>query len=152
VNPLALPLWVGLALAKLALAIVGVVAVPFTAPTHPLWGNKTDPVPPKWYRPGQPEWLRDYVWRAWRNPVNNLRYLIDEPDWAHITGDINPDLSVREFEFKVAWRYLTSESGLFFEYWYLRRCDDGEFFEFRIGWKFGVTPGFGPTLQLRKGA
>jgi hypothetical protein len=42
-----------------------------------IWGNEEDGVTgPVWYMPGKPEWLRAYMWSAWRNSCNNLRYLV----------------------------------------------------------------------------
>lgn len=43
-----------------------------------LWGNDQEGYRPPWYRdltPGWGEFRRQYVWAAWRNPVNNLRFV-----------------------------------------------------------------------------
>lgn len=135
------------ALLKLVLAIIGLVAVPFTHPfLNPIWGNREDPEAPAWYRPGQPNKKRDYYWRALRNPVNNMRYWFVQPPL--MKAYLNPDVVVRA-GVRPAWsRYI--RTGRYFEYWYLREYR-GKYFEFRIGWKFSGVPGFGPTLQLRYG-
>ena len=147
-GPLSIVLWIPALAVKLLLALVGVVIVPFTKPDNPIYGNNEHPTAPDWYREGQPEWWRDYVWRALRNPVNNIRYLIDEPD---VAKGPNPDEVVRNGT-KSASRWL--RSGLFSEYWYMRRINWAirgtwyKYFEFRIGWKFSGVPGFAPTIQL----
>lgn len=39
------------------------------------WGNYEDGVvPPDWYLPGKQTWLRVYMWTAWRNSADNLKY------------------------------------------------------------------------------
>lgn len=43
-----------------------------------LWGNDQEGYDPRWYqiyRPTWHPWLRRYEWAAWRNPVNNLRFV-----------------------------------------------------------------------------
>lgn len=43
-----------------------------------LWGNDEDGLDPDWYRTATSGWnkyVRMWVWAAWRNPVNNLRFL-----------------------------------------------------------------------------
>ena len=151
-NTLSVILWVPAFAVKLALALVGVVIVPLTSTTNPIWGNNEHPVAPNWYRPAEPEWWRDYVWRAWRNPVNNLRYIIDEPVPDTVTGMIDPESFVRANLHKGVRASRFIRSGLYSEYWYLRATKDREVFEFRAGWKFSGVPGFAPTLQLRKGS
>lgn len=145
-NILSVMLWVPALAAKFLLAAVGLVVVPFTdSKTNTVYGNREDPFPPHWYRPGQPERWRDYAWRALRNPVNNLRYLIREPVWLDVATD-NPDTVVRTM--KRISHYRWTRSDLFSEFWYLRRVGFNKYFEFRIGWKFSGVPGFAPTFQL----
>ena len=38
------------------------------------WDNREDGVMPLWYNPQRTRW-RAYLWAAWRNSVNNLRYV-----------------------------------------------------------------------------
>lgn len=43
-----------------------------------LWGNDEDGFDPPWYANANPSWSRwrrMWVWAAWRNPVNNLRFV-----------------------------------------------------------------------------
>lgn len=43
-----------------------------------LYGNDEDGLDPPWYQTANPTWspwLRMWVWAAWRNPVNNLRFI-----------------------------------------------------------------------------
>lgn len=149
-NLVSIALWIPALLFRLVLIVVGLFVVPFTDPeTHPIYGNREDPVPRSWFMPGKPEWLRDYCWRALRNPTNNLRYMIEEPEVDAWYGDPDPDAATRKYDRKSAWRF--SRAKLFSEFWYQRKCRDGEFFEFRFGWKFSNVPGFGMTYQLRKG-
>lgn len=150
-NIISVLLWIPALLFRLALIIVGLFVVPFTDSEHnPIWGNREDPVPRKWFMPNRPEWLRDYCWRALRNPANNLRFVIEEPNIEVLYGDANPDSATRKYGQQSAWRFARAK--VFSEYWYQRRCRDGEFFEFRFGWKFSPgVPGFGMTHQLRKG-
>lgn len=138
-------LWIPALAIKLLLALIGLVAVPLTKPSNPIWGNNEHPVPPHWFMPEKKEKLRDYVWRAIRNPVNNVRYLFEQPEPSIVSGVMDPDDAVRSGTVKSAARWI--RSGVYSEYWYLRRKGD-KFFEFRIGWKFSDVPGFAPTLQL----
>lgn len=92
---------------------------------------------------------RDYMWRAWRNPANNVRFWFKEPKEPNLSGHHNPEESVRAGVTPKAWRWAWSFP--FAEYWRVWRTDEGEIAEFRIGWKFSGVPGFGPTLQWRKG-
>ena len=146
--------WIVAIAIRLVLVIVGLVAVPFTHPEdNPIYGNREDPVPPQWFMTGKRATLRDYVWRAIRNPTNNLRYLLDEPPpekWI-TRGSPNPELDVRNGDRLKAYRY--SRSGVFFEYWYVWFTDNDKrpYAEFRIGWKRSPVPGFGLTVQLRWG-
>jgi hypothetical protein len=41
-----------------------------------IYGNAEDGVTgADWYLPGKPVWLRAYMWSAWRNSCNNLRFV-----------------------------------------------------------------------------
>ena len=146
---ISIPLWIAPAVVKGLVFLVGVVVVPFTKPDHPIFGNNEDPVPRAWYRPGQPEWFRDYMWRAWRNGGgNNLRFLFTEPEIDSWYGILNLEPQVRSGVVKSGYRFARAK--LYSEYWYMRKIGN-EFFEFRLGWKFSGVPGFFFTAQLRKG-
>lgn len=134
-------------LVKLALAVIGLVVVPFTHPVkNRVWGNKIEPVSPSWHMEDWPDWWADYVWRAIRNPVNNLRFLFEEPEVKVFRGVGNPDIEVRIDGFDKATRLIP---GWLPEYWHMRRLKSGTLFEFRVGWKYSGVPGFTPTIQLR---
>lgn len=181
-NLLSILLWLPALAVKLALAAIGLVVVPFTHPfKNPIYGNREHPVPPLWFVPWptrmidlhlpEKEWvwelrdrLEDYIWRAIRNPVNNLRYYFEEPEPDYVAAEsnssyargallqpsFNPDWVVRQTADSWAWRFV--RSGLFSEFWYLRYSERFDrYFEFRIGWKFSGVPGFAPTIQLRFG-
>lgn len=132
---------------RLALALVGFFVVPFiNKQTNPIWGNNLEPEAPSWYLPDKPDWLSTYLWLAFRNPTNNLRFILDEPPKPLYSGVWDVDNYVRGKKWKSATRLV---GGLTPEFWYLRRLDDG-YFELRVGWKHGSTPGFAPTIQVRK--
>ena len=147
---LSIPVWLLALLAQAPFYVAGWVVVPFTRAW--LYDDSRNPPMPASWREGQPEWWRDYVWRAWRNPLPGLRWWVNEPeedsyydDWY---GENNPDWLVRDgYEIHSFW-YI--RRGLFFEYWYLRRVGN-KYFEFRIGWKYGIEPGFAPSFSLRLG-
>ena len=155
-NALSVLFWIPTLLVRLVLIVIGFVAVPITSRRHPIWGNNEHPFPPTWFMKGKRPGWRDYVWRAWRNPANNVRYLLTEPLYPNVYGPdkMTPDHVTRVQRKRSSWQFV--RSGLFSEFWYQRRIDRPgklpQFFEFRIGWKFGGIEGFGPTLQLRKGA
>ena len=138
-------LWLPALAIKFLLFLVGLVVVPFTDADNPVYGNNENPWPPAWYRKGQPLWWRDYLWRAWRNPVNNVRYFFTEPSADIVRGVLSPDEVVRKGLSVSAWRW--TRASLYSEYWYLREFNY-KYYEFRIGWKFSGVPGFAPTLQL----
>lgn len=159
-------LWVPAGAIRAVFWIIGWFAVPFiNREKNPIWGNQEDPVARKWYLPGKPDWLRNYLWHAWRNPTNNLRYhLFDEPKkYDVLYGHTDPDQATRKEGLVSVHRFV--RAGLFSEYWYQRKVKvsnwpnflqrftgvNDEFFEFRIGWKFSSVPGFMITVQARMG-
>lgn len=93
---------------------------------------------------------RDYLWRAWRNPANNVRFLFEQPEHYNLYGRDNPERSVRDHVTRKAQRWIWV--GPYFEYWRVWRTEDNLVAELRVGWKFSPVPGFAPTLQYRKGA
>lgn len=47
----------------------------WTWPINYVYGNPEDGVVgPIWHMPGQPDWLRAYMWSAWRNSCDGLKY------------------------------------------------------------------------------
>jgi hypothetical protein len=152
VRPLAILFWVPTFIVRGILFACGLIVVPFTDAANPVWGNYEDPVPPPWFWPRRGDRFRDYGWRALRNPVNNVRYLFEQPKHLDLWGDPNPEETVRTAKARSASRWIVA--GVFGEFWYVWRTKNPErpIGELRIGWKFSPVPGFGPTLQFRRGA
>lgn len=96
----------------------------------------------------QSKWEK-YVWFAWRNPLEGLDPLLKQPIPEYRP---NPDELVRGRvgeKRTSASRFM--QSGIFWEYWYLRAISIGKYrwFEFRIGWKFvDGNEDFIPTCQF----
>jgi hypothetical protein len=44
-------------------------------PINPVYGNREDGLLPTWYLPYLPDWLRVFLWTAWRNRSDNLKYV-----------------------------------------------------------------------------
>lgn len=148
-NVVSVLLWIPAMLARVVFILLGLVAVPFTGPEHRIWGNYEDPTARSWYRPNAPEWFRNYMWRAVRNPANNLRYRFKQPAfYDSVAGAPDVDKRVYYGGHRSAWRW--TRAGLYSEFWYLRQVGDQKF-EVRIGWKFSGVPGFMITSQVRLG-
>lgn len=143
--------WVVFALIRALLWVIGWFFVPLTLiadgarRTPPLWrpvyGNIEDA--PAEYRATR--W-KSYVWMAWRNPTNGLKGYVKQPVPEEKP---NPDHNVRIEGWPSDSRFM--QSGIFWEYWYLRSINLGKYkwFEFRIGWKFvDGNAEFFPTFQL----
>lgn len=142
---------------KLTLAILGAVLVVPVAlklgtdmKKLPIWGNKEEG-PPKWFldkdRP-----LPNWWWYSVRNPVNNMRYLFEDPvdyeveGWAPNSMEAY-DLINNELDSASYWRY----KGPFAGYRKVWLTDEGKYSEFWVGFKVGSTvPGLGFTLQWRR--
>ena len=91
-------------------------------------------------------WSRAYKWYyfAIRNPLEGLDGLLTQPIYERKP---NPDQLVRVEGWPSDSRFM--QSGIFWEYWYLRKLKSGKYFEFRIGWKFvDGNSDFVPTFQL----
>jgi len=113
-----------------------------------LWGNDEEELPLWWMNKAKDEnwFIRRYAawwWYAVRNPVNNHRFLFEEPQEYTQYGDkevdITPGWRYRHAgwmdSFRVTWGKLKVGKGLH---------------EFYIGWKIGSsTPGVGFTFQWR---
>lgn len=88
-----------------------------------------------------------YWWNAVRNPTPGLADMLEQPIRE---VQPNPDRIVRAGTADSAHRWMAS--GIFWEYWYLRRVSDDKYFEFRIGWKFvDGNAEFFPAIQFRIG-
>ena len=128
---------------------MGLVACFFVDASHPIWGNKEDPVPRPWYKPHWSPFWRDYGWRALRNRSNGLRDFFTEPEVKHRIGTKDePEQAVRAGECDSAWRW--QRTGLRSEYWRVWKSK-GEIAEIRLGWKWSGVPGFMVTAQVRRG-
>lgn len=91
---------------------------------------------------------KKYVWWAWRNPTPGWIGKWEQPI---LETRPNPDKIVRDDDWTGDGASRWMQSGLYWEYWYLRRINVGKyrFFEFRIGWKFvDGNDEFFPTLQF----
>lgn len=136
----------------LTLDVIGLFVTPFiNAETNPVWGNREDPLPPHWYRRGQPRWWRYYAWHALRNRSANARYLFTEPpqsEWD-VRGWWHPEQAVRERRAWDAWRLV--RVGWRTEVWRVWRTKSGRIAEIRLGWKYSGVPGFFVTHQFRVG-
>lgn len=133
------------------------------------WGNEEDGIAgPRSFMHGAPAWKRAFVWSAWRNPVNNLRFIypfgitIDPARirWRGNVVDSPLDDDRNEGVFRFRWSYTWQ--GIFAGFW-LRAPVGGRVLNFRCGYKLvpkdarGVPDydyrskgcGFGLQLQMR---
>jgi hypothetical protein len=143
-------LWIPLLAIKLALVILGLVVVPIALlmkadmKTLPIWGN----------REGVLSFCKgtDFWSYAITNPVNNLRYLFDEPIYQE-ESNWHPELQMEAPEMIVAGRamaYRYRWSGWMSGYRRVWLNSNDRYSEFWIGWKLGSgVPGLGFTSQLR---
>ena len=148
-------IWIILTICVIPLYLLGFLAVPmglvadgaYSTPWLWTFWGKVEDIPNWWYdRAGTSRWSK-FWWMQIRNPMQGLKRLAEQPcDALHP----NPDELVRAPGGPVSASLWTSH-GIFWEYWYMREIK-GEFFEFRIGWRFGDTKAnFSPTWQLRWG-
>lgn len=76
-----------------------------------LWDNDEDGITPAWYNPQATLW-RAYVWTAWRNSVNNLRFLVSwkgGPWWHWSNGKWYAQAGFRP---DTGWPVLSAGAGL----------------------------------------
>ena len=148
-------LWLPAMAVRLVFVLIGLVFIPITflgdgsKRTPPLWrhiwGNVED-VPQWWIDRKSDSLFWKWWWMAVRNPTQGLAGLIKQPIPEPRP---NPDEVVRKGFAKSSSRWL--RSGIFSEYWYLRKVGK-QYFEFRIGWNFvDGNDGFLPSLQFRLG-
>lgn len=113
-----------------------------------LWGNEEDGI-------GGPQWWDDrvsgdltkqvFLWSAWRNPVNNLRYvpvLHPKPDvkrikWIGNSLDCHESLKARREDGlgygKPFWLYAWQNA--YAQFWIIWPLTKDRHFRLRIGWK-----------------
>ena len=120
-----------------------------------LWQNDEDEGDLGWYVKRFSElspWMRRFRYMAFRNPVNNHRFLFTEPESFNSSGDPLAfdmegfDLVQRGIQSSSGWRWSGKFGG------YKRTWLNGpdKYSEFYIGWKVGsAVPGLGFTFQLR---
>jgi hypothetical protein len=127
--------------------ITGRTLRPWTKKINPLWWflNDDEPVPPAWYLPGKPAWLR---WPAWylRNPlVNFADYVVGVCDRNYAVTGVAPvdvpvwaDMPVPALGFK--WSFIRTTIPLpFVSYtgtrvlWYAGWKHTGD-----LGFKFNI--------------
>ena len=148
-------LWLPALAIRLVLVLIGLVFIPITflgdgskrTPPmwRPIWGN-VENVPQWWINEKGDSLFWKWWWMAIRNPTNGLAGWIKQPIKEPRP---NPDTIVREGYAKSSSRWL--QSGIFSEYWYLRKIGD-KYFEIRVGWKFvDGNDEFFPTLSVRYG-
>lgn len=144
----AILVWVAAGLLNVVLIVIGVFADPFVRDhaNHPIWGNRPTGLAPTWYRTGQPDWWRDYAWRALRNPANNVQYWLNCPR-VDTEGMTDPDHNIYELGIP-GHRFILDR--VYFEFWYARPVGK-LYFECRMGWKYGTNQEPSPTWQFRIG-
>lgn len=114
-----------------------------------LYGNLEDSI-------AGPQWWKDriegvdlrkeaFLWSAWRNPVNNLRFLpfinpVPDPKrvrWVGNSIDPHVDLAIRRTEVlnmkSPIWCY--ARQGIYAGFWMIWPWSATRHFRFRIGWK-----------------
>lgn len=92
-----------------------------------IWGNDEDGLEPAWYvnaTPGWNKYVRMWVWAAWRNPANNLRFI----KWLHPPPERGRIRIQRGTRWTLVWQ------GPFYRFSYYAPG-----WEFRIGWKYEVN-------------
>jgi len=153
-----IPLWLAYNLVTLVLQVAGFALVPLaiifrvravslitlqpitTAPRL-LWlfGNDEDGYEPAWYTaqtPTWPWWWRQWVWAAYRNPVNNLRFI----RWLH------PPPQVGELHYRVYGRFTFLWQG-----WATRMVwisPKGRWLT--VGWKYWIDDATYPCTDWRR--
>ncbi len=162
-DVLSVVLWVPFIALKLALMIIGLVAVPFgialdwRGPLW-LWGNDEEGCPDWWLRRAKTENIVAktfpcWWWYAVRNPVGNLRFLFKEPrayneitNWPPTAPMEAPQMINVGQGMAFRWRRAGFKSG------YRRVWLNGrdKYSEIWFGWKLGSSvPGLGFALQVR---
>jgi hypothetical protein len=152
--PYALVQWASCIVFKVALIVLGLIAVPIALAFKEwpkilwLWGNDEEGCPDWWLNMEKPK-VKDIFPRWWwyviRNPINNFRFLFDEPENVKTYGE-------DELESKTGfqWRYRHSTFLDSFRCtWGEPRKSEGKR-EFYIGWKLGSSvPGLGFAFSFR---
>lgn len=127
-----------------------------------VWGNEEDGVAgPRWFMQGAPAWKRAFVWSAWRNPTNNLRFvypfgIVIQPSRVRFRGNVIDSPGdderregVARFRWSYAWQGAFSglwvkapisfpqiqALGHWWQFWLWRVDWRQEVLNFRIGYK-----------------
>ena len=153
--------WIIPLLAKLGFAILGLVAVPIALKAYGsnsgnwpkffwIWANREHPVPPGWH--GDSFWT-DFTWFAIRNPVNNSRFIFDEPPADKLLAygwpsDQMEATDLIRLQATKAQRWVTYKWMAGYRRVWLGK--EGKYSEIWFGWKLGSpVPGLGFTVQIR---
>lgn len=116
-----------------------------------LWGNEENGITgPDWWHTqnaGKPEWRIAFVWSAWRNPVNNLRFVpllnpVIVPDRIRFRGNADDParksaIGRKRVEWSFTWQGIYA--GLVVR-WQITATHHAQF---RAGWKFIPRDRFG---------
>lgn len=106
-----------------------------------VWGNDEDGLDPMWWQLAHPTWSplrRMWVWAAWRNPANNLRFI----KWAYPPPEVGRVQNTRRGSFTIVrqgWRCRI----MYYRY------HGAEWVWFAMGWKYEVTDGMFPCTDWR---
>ena len=169
--------WIPIGIIKIALAILGLIAVPLslagdgkhrTPKMWWIWGNDEEGPEPEWWMNNRKnlipakEGFQHYLdifskqfprfwWLAIRNPVNNTRFIFEDPvvvyTRTNITGGIEAHHLVANGRSSAyRWAY----SGPFAGYRKVWLKPNNKYSEIWFGWKVGSSvPGMGFTMQVR---
>jgi len=169
--------WIPVALIKIALVLLGLIAVPWALffPRWPkflwLWGNDEEGCPAWWgemalAKGGFIKQFPRFWWYAVRNPVNNMRYIFKDREaniegWGPIRMEAQ-DLIDNKLDSASRWAWNGPFAG-YRRVWVTQPPVDsyytnspeldfpGKYSEFWIGWKVGShVPGMGFAMQLRR--
>ena len=107
-----------------------------------LWGNDEDGYEPEWYVKATPTWnryVRMWVWAAWRNAANNLRFVkaLHPPP---VVGEVQAITRYRSWgRVELVWQGLFCRLNIYTPKW-----------EFRIGWKYELWDATQPCTDWRR--
>jgi hypothetical protein len=156
--------WIPLLLLKLVLALLGLVVIPLALwfkmdmVSLPVWGNREEGCPDWWLRMAKDKsWFvrtfPTFFWFAVRNPVNNMRYILEDTDDYHMETNWHVDRHMEPAELQqenqkmaFAWRWTGWKSG----YRRVWLNSNTTYSEIWFGFKLGSSvPGLGFTSQVR---
>ena len=104
-----------------------------------LWGNDEDGYEPAYYVAMTPEWnryVRMWVWAAWRNSFNNIRFI----RW------LSPPPVVDEIKFWQSGRLYIIWQGLYTRFVYITSMGHW----LTLGWKYWIDDSVNPCRDIRR--